>query len=226
MKTCSGPKKKEEEPHKGWAHSSCFKDVVKVTKSWCWRQICLWNHAGGCAWVSGASCKINQKNVGACHREFWESDIRQFCASPKKRGRRGCTRKWNHNDICEAVKLVPLFKMGSIRDLVVAFGIPKLLLHALKCNKDNPVIVPCSYKCSKTMPHNSPQVALSFRYCISKSDPKLRLYDNFYKLVHVDKKWFSLQKMIWIIYNNKDHIIKLMFLCAACCCLPLFQPCM
>ncbi len=79
---------------------------------------------------------------------FENPDIRQFHASPKKLGRSGHPRNWNHDDIREVVKLVPLFKRGTIRK--VALGIPKSMLHTMKCKKDNPVIVPCT---SALKPH-------------------------------------------------------------------------
>ena len=60
--------------------------------------------------------------------------IRKFGALCKsqKLGRSGRRKKWNHDDICEAVKLVPNFQRRTIRDLAVAIGIPKSTLHAMK----------------------------------------------------------------------------------------------
>jgi hypothetical protein len=69
---------------------------------------------------------------------FHDPDIRQYRASPQKRNC-GRPRKWNHTDVREAVKLVPLAKRGTIRTLATALGIPKSTLHAMKCDKHDPV---------------------------------------------------------------------------------------
>ncbi len=61
--------------------------------------------------------------------------LRKNCGQPKL---------WNHDEICEAVKLVPLYQRRSIRDLAAALGMPKSILHCLKCDKDNPAIIPCT----------------------------------------------------------------------------------
>ena len=57
---------------------------------------------------------------------FQNPDIRQFRASPQKKKKCGRPKKWNHDEICEAVTLISLFKRSVIRDLVDhALGVPK-----------------------------------------------------------------------------------------------------
>ena len=78
------------------------------------------------------------------HKHFQNPDIRQFCVSPRKMKKCGQHKKWNHDEICEAVTLIPLFKRRTIRDLAHVLGIPKSTLWDLKQDKDNPVIIACT----------------------------------------------------------------------------------
>ena len=163
---------------------------------------------------------------------FANPDIRQFRASPKKLGRSGRPRKWNHDDVREAIKLVPLLQRRTIRDLASALGIPKSTVHAMKCEKDNPVIIPCTSALKPRLTEH--HELLRACYCISKIDPETRLYDDFYESVHVDEKWFFITEKDLHLYItpdedvparfvvNKDHILKVMFLCAVA--RPRFNP--
>jgi hypothetical protein len=67
---------------------------------------------------------------------FEDPNIRQFRSSPLQRNS-GRPKKWNPEEIREAVQLVPLRQRRTIRDLAAALGIPKSTLHALKCGKEN-----------------------------------------------------------------------------------------
>ena len=61
---------------------------------------------------------------------------------------------------------------------------------------------------------------------MSRIDAATRLYNNFYQAVHVDEKWFFISEKELRLYiapgenvpnrvcQNKDHILKVMFLCA------------
>ena len=89
---------------------------------------------------------------------FQDPDIRQFRASPQKRNC-GRPRKGNHDDVREAVKLVPLFQRGTIRTLASALGIPKSTLHDMKCDKDDPVVIPCSSALKPANSHRATRVA-------------------------------------------------------------------
>ena len=120
----------------------------------------------------------------------------------------------------------------TIRDLAVALGIPKSTVHAMKCDKDDPVIIPCTsaLKPALTEQHK----LLRACYCVSKIDPATRLYSDFYEAVHVDEKWFFITEKDLNLYItpgeevpnrfvvNKDHILKVMFLCAVA--RPRFNP--
>ena len=122
---------------------------------------------------------------------FEDPEVRQFCSSPLKRNC-GRPKKWNHDDIREAVKLVPLFQRKSIRNLAAALGIPKSTLHLMKCDKDDPVIIPCTSALKPALTNH--HKVLRACYCISKIDPVTRLYTDFYEAVHVDEKWFFITK--------------------------------
>ena len=156
-------------------------------------------------------------------QNFEDPDVRQFSASPEKK-KCGRHKKWNHDEVREAVWLIPLFRRRSIRDLAAALGIPKSTLHAMKCDEDDPVIIPCT---SVLKPDLTPQhKLLRVCFCITKIDPTTRLYDDFYQSVHVDEKWFFITEIALHAYIepnenvpvqrcvNKDHIIKVMFFCA------------
>jgi hypothetical protein len=63
-------------------------------------------------------------------------------------------------------------------------------------------------------------------YCLSKVDPLEQKFHDFYNYVHVDEKWFFISEEKLRCYiapgevvrersvQNKDHILKVMFLCA------------
>ena len=88
-------------------------------------------------------CTKTIRNIWArAMANFKNPDIRRLSASPQKLGRSGRPRKWNNDDIREAVKLVPPFQRRTVRDLANVLGIPKSTLHAMTCEKDNPVIIP------------------------------------------------------------------------------------
>jgi hypothetical protein len=100
-------------------------------------------------------------------------------------------------DIHEAREANSPFQRGTIRTLAAALGIPKSTLHNLKCDKDDPVIIPCTSALKPTLTEQ--HKLLQACYCVSKIDPKTRLYDDFYK--NVDEKWFfSYRKGFTSIY--------------------------
>ena len=74
---------------------------------------------------------------------FQNPDILQFRSSPRKK-KCGRHKKWNHDEIREAVALIPLFKRRTIRDLAHALGMPKSTLWEMKQDKDDPIIIACT----------------------------------------------------------------------------------
>jgi hypothetical protein len=58
-------------------------------------------------------------------QNFQDPDIRQFRASPKKRNC-GRPRKWNHDDVREAVKLVPSFRGSPSETLLMPLAFQNL----------------------------------------------------------------------------------------------------
>ena len=111
-------------------------------------------------------CKQKIRRVWARALENFENpDTRQFRSSPQKH-RCGRPKKWNHDDVREAVKLVPHFQRRIIRDLSAAIGIPKSTLFAMKCDKDETVIMPCTsaLKPASTTEHELLRVS----FCLTK----------------------------------------------------------
>jgi hypothetical protein len=112
-------------------------------------------------------------------------------------------------------------------------GIPISTLHDMKCDKDNPVIVPCSSALKPTLTEQ--HKLLCACYCISKIDPETQLYDDFYESVHVDEKGVFITEKDLHLYIapdeevpnrfvvNKNHILKVSNV-LVCRCLPSFQP--
>jgi hypothetical protein len=156
-------------------------------------------------------------------QNFGDPDIRQFRSSPLKKNC-GRPKLWNHDEVREAVKLVPLFQRRSIRDLAAALGIPKSTLHDMKCDTDDPVIIPCTSALKPALTEH--HKLLRACYCVSRIDTETRLFNDFFQAVHVDEKWFFISEQELRVYiapgenvpnrvcQNKDHILKVMFLCA------------
>ena len=133
-------------------------------------------------------CKQKIRRVWARALENFENpDTRQFRSSPQKH-RCGRPKKWNHDDVREAVKLIPLFQRRTISNLAAALGIPKSTLFAMKCDKDDPVMMPCTSALEPALTAEHGLLRVSF--CLTKIDPATRLYDDFYQSIHVDEMWF------------------------------------
>jgi hypothetical protein len=64
-------------------------------------------------------------------QNFENPNIRQYRSSPQKKNC-GRPKKWNHDEVREAVKLIPLFQRRTIRDLADALRIPKSTLFRMK----------------------------------------------------------------------------------------------
>ena len=139
----------------------------------------------------------------------------------------GRPKLWNHDEVREAIKLVPLFHRRSIRDLAAFLGMAKSTLHDMKCDSDDPVIIlfTSAIKPALTEHHKVFRTC----HCVSKIDEETRLFDDFFQAVHVNEKRFFISEEDLRIYiapgevvpnrtcQNKDHILKVMFLCAVAC---------
>jgi hypothetical protein len=71
---------------------------------------------------------------------FQNPDVRAFRASPKKKHNSGRKKKWNHQEVRDAVREIPFHQKRTLRDLAAALAIPLTSLHRMKCNRDDPVI--------------------------------------------------------------------------------------
>ena len=153
---------------------------------------------------------------------FHDPNIRAFRASPQKK-KCGRKKKWNHDEVREAVKEIPLHRKRTLRDLAAALGMPLTSLFRMKNGRDR-VIMPftSALKPALTEIHKVGRVL----YSVSKLNPADLHYNDFYNSVHVDEKWFFLSEKELRVYiatdetvphrtcQNKDHIMKVMFLTA------------
>jgi hypothetical protein len=153
---------------------------------------------------------------------FHDPNVRAFRASPQKK-KCGRKKKWNHDEVREAVKEIPLNQKRTLRDLSAALGMPLTTIHRMKSGHDR-VIMPCTsaLKPALTDIHKVARVL----YSVSKLNPVDLHYHDFYNYVHVDEKWFFVSEKELRLYiatdetvpdrtcQNKDHIMKVMFLTA------------
>ena len=156
-------------------------------------------------------------------QNFENPEVRQFRSSPRKK-KCGRHRKWDPDEIREAVKLIPLFKRRTIRDLAHALAIPKSTLFRLKNDGDEPVIMTCTSALKPALTEQHKLLRVTF--CLTKIDPLTRRYDHCYNSVHVDEKWFFITEKVLRLYiargeevptrrcQNWEHLIKVMFLAA------------
>jgi hypothetical protein len=117
--------------------------------------------------------------------------IRQFRSCPQKK-KCGRHTKWNHDEVRKTVKLIPLFRGRTIRDLAHALSIPKSTLFRMKCDSDDPVIMTCTSALKPALTERHKLLRVTF--CLTNIDPVTRQYDNCMQSVHVDEKWFFISE--------------------------------
>ena len=140
-------------------------------------------------------------------QSYQNPEVRAFRCSPRKKHNVGRKKKWNHQEVRDAVREIP-FHLN--------------LASQMKTDRDDPVIRPCgSWLKPKLTEHKNQRVF----YAVSKYDANDNMFDGFYNSVHVDEKWFFLTEAQLRLYiatdedapvrfiQNKDHITKV-FLCA------------
>ena len=161
-------------------------------------------------------------------QNFEDPNVRQLRASPLKARNCGRKKKWNRDEVRDAIKAIPLHRRRTIRALAAALGIPSTTLFMMTKKKtddddEEPVIIPCTSALKPALtPHHK---LLRCEYAMEKLNDDL-MYDDFYQSVHVDEKWFFISEKQLRLYivpgeeipnrtcQNKDHILKVMFLCA------------
>ena len=94
----------------------------------------------------------------------------------------------------------------------------------MKCDSDDPVIIPFTSAIKPALTEHHKVFCTC--HCESKIDEETRLFDDFFQAVHVEEKWVFISEEELQIYiapgegvpnrtcQNKDHILKVMFLCA------------
>ena len=150
--------------------------------------------------------------------------VRQYQASPRRKGRCGRKKKWDPEAIREAILDIPLFPRRTIRDHAAALGIPKSTLFDLQNDQDNPVIIPHSSILKPSLSEHHKLMRKLF--CIEKLNPADKLYDDYYQSVHINEKWFfftkSRRRLRLVpgeqkpahLCRSKDPILKVMVLFA------------
>jgi len=152
-----------------------------------------------------------------------------FVSESRKKTTCGRKIKWNREDMKNAVKELPLHQRRSIRDLAVGLAIPKSTVwHIMRLEprekKIQSIILPVTiaFKPKLTDVHKVARVL----YCCDFVDPEEETYHPFFDHVHIDEKWFFVTEKSLRVYLaadeeipeldtiNKDHITKVMFLCA------------
>ena len=137
-------------------------------------------------------------------QNFQNPNVLQFCASPRKKKKCGRRKKWNHDEVREAVALIPLFRRRTIRDLAHALGIPKSMLWDLKQDKNNPVIIACTPALKPLLTQQHELLRITF--CLTKIDPVTREYDDFFQAVRLDEKWFFISKKELRLYISPGEV--------------------
>ena len=148
---------------------------------------------------------------------FHDPTVRQFHSQSQN-------QKWNHDEVREVVRLLPLFHRRTIRDLAAALNVPMSTVHAMKCDRNDPVVIPTT-SVLKPLPKKQHKL-LRVCFCLSKMKETTLTYNAFYQSVHIDEEWFFISEKELRLYitlgedivtsfrQNKDHIMKVMFLCA------------
>jgi hypothetical protein len=144
-------------------------------------------------------------------------------ASPQK-NQVARNKKWNTDELREAVKAVPLHQRRSLRLLSGALEVPLSTLHRMRKNDDDQVIRPHTsvLRPLLTNEHQFQRVCYAAMH-LNRNDYR---YDDFYQHVHVDEKWFYLTEQQMRMYlapdepvplrvsQKKSDVMKVMFLAA------------
>jgi hypothetical protein len=129
----------------------------------------------------------------------------------------GQKKKWNHDEVREAVKELPLHHKKTLRDF-----------ERSCCSSRNAIDIVVYHLATSALKPALTEVHKvgCVLYSVSKLDPVDLHYKNFYNSVHVDEKWFFLsEKELRLSIatdktvahqncQNKDHLMKVMFLTA------------
>jgi hypothetical protein len=155
---------------------------------------------------------------------YHNPNIQAFISSPQRKGACGRPRKWNRDDVREAVTNLALHQKRTIRSIATALEIPKSTVFRMKEDKNDMVIMPRSIavKPLLTDVHKMQRVL----FASSKISQPENHFHHFYDSIHVDEKWFFISEKQLRVYcapdeeipernaQNRDHLLKVMFLCA------------
>ena len=127
-------------------------------------------------------------------------NIRAFRSFPKKSGR---PQKWNRDDVCSAVKELPLHQKRTIRSIATVLEIPKSSLFRMKQDKENTVIIPKSIAVKPLL--SDMHKVQRIMFATSKLSEPNNHFHHFYNSIHVDEKWFFISEKQLRVYLAPDE---------------------
>ena len=75
---------------------------------------------------------------------FKDPTINRFCSEPLRKNNCGRPKKWNRDEVREAIKEIPVCQKRSIRSLAHALNIPKSTLFQMNGEGSDALIMPLS----------------------------------------------------------------------------------
>jgi hypothetical protein len=156
---------------------------------------------------------------------FNNPDIKSLLFSPKKKGNSVRPQQWICQDVCDAVLLLPLNQRRTIRLIASALEIPKSSVFRMKRDPNDVVIMPKTIALQPLL--TDVYKVQRVLFAVTKlNQVNKHHFHSFYDSVHVDEKWFFIsekalrvtcipgEKVPESYAQNRDHLIKVVFLCA------------
>ena len=114
----------------------------------------------------------------------------------------------------------------TIRSIATASDIPKSTVFRMKQDKHDTVIMPRSIAVKSFLLLKDMHTVQRVLFATSKLTGPENHFHHFYDSVHIDEKWFFISEKMLLVYcfpdevvperiaQNRDHLIKVMILCA------------
>jgi hypothetical protein len=155
-----------------------------------------------------------------------------YRATPEKVGKCGRKEKYDRYQLMADMLEIPIEKRQSYSALAAELRVPQTTLHRI-VTKEKDVIVPHTNAIKPLLTEENMMTRVY--YCWDHIDRPFQgqvtaqanfLYDDFYKTIHLDEKWFFISQEKFRYYlvhgekppvrkvKHKSHILKIMFLAA------------
>jgi hypothetical protein len=103
--------------------------------------------------------------------------------------------------------LSPLLREGPSGTFAHALGIPKSTLWDLKQDKDDdPVSIACTSALKPLLTQQHELLRVTF--CLTKIDPVRRDYDDCFRSLHVDEKWYFISEKVLRLYIAPGEVVQ------------------